>query len=240
MKIILINQARMTSTRLPGKVLRKVLGKPLLEYQIERLRRVHNIAGQIVATTTNSADDPIANLCQKLGIDCYRGSESDVLSRYYEAALKYKPDAVIRVTSDCPLIDPELIDQVIKFYLQNPQFQYVSNVETRTYPRGMDTEIFSFEALENAYHFAKEAMEREHVTPYIRAHASQRGSITGSKDYSKYRWTVDTPEDFELVQKILSAIYPQNEKFLLADLVQLVQKHPEWSQINEKVRQKEE
>ncbi|MBF0492670.1 MAG: glycosyltransferase family protein [Deltaproteobacteria bacterium] len=239
MKIILINQARMTSTRLPGKVLKQVLGKPLLEYQIERLRRVKHIDCQIVATTIHATDEPIVDLCNKLGVECSRGSESDVLARYYEAAVKHRPDAVVRVTSDCPLIDPDVIDQVIRYYVQQaPQFEYASNVETRTFPRGMDIEIFSYQALVNAYQLAKDPVEREHVTPYITKNLSHKGSVTYPKNHSDYRWTVDTPEDFSLIEKILSTIYPQNPLFNLEDILQLIAQNPHWAQINATVQQK--
>ena len=144
MRTLIIVQARMSSTRLPGKVLKTVLGKPLLGYQIERLQHVQNADDVVVATTINPADDPIVEFCQTSQTQFYRGSEEDVLSRYYYAAQQFNADTVVRVTSDCPLIDPQVVEQVIRTYLQNiPSYDYVSNCLSRTYPRGMDTEVFS-------------------------------------------------------------------------------------------------
>ncbi|HBQ25201.1 MAG TPA: acylneuraminate cytidylyltransferase, partial [Syntrophomonas sp.] len=168
MKTIIIVQARMTSTRLPGKVLKEVLGKPLLEYQIERLRQVRLADELVIATTTNDTDQPIVELCEHLGGAYYRGSEEDVLSRYYEAATQFKADAVVRVTSDCSLIDPGVMDEVIGLYINNrDNYDYVSNTLERTYPRGLDTEVFSMAALEKAYKEAGEQPDREHVTLFM-------------------------------------------------------------------------
>ncbi|NLX01599.1 MAG: NTP transferase domain-containing protein, partial [Syntrophomonadaceae bacterium] len=168
MKTVIIDQARMTSTRLPGKVMKEVLGKPLLEYQIERLKRTNEADELVIATTTNNTDQPIVEICKRLGVAYYRGSEEDVLSRYYEAATKFGADVVVRVTSDCPLIDPTVVDKVIKHYKDNwDKYDYVSNTLTRTYPRGMDTEVFSYKVLQEVYYNAQEQPEREHVTPYI-------------------------------------------------------------------------
>jgi len=239
MKIILINQARMTSTRLPGKILKEVLGKPLLEFQIERLKRVKLIERQIVATTRNLSDDPVEALCKKLGVECFRGSELNVLSRYYEAAKTHQPDALVRVTSDCPLIDPQIIDQVIEQYLsKNSPNCYAANIISRTYPRGMDTEVFSFQALEEASNHAKSNLEQEHVTPYISKHALIKASLTYHENKSDYRWTVDTPEDFEVIKRILEFIYPIKAQFTLEDLLEAAKQNPEWKTINAHIEQK--
>ncbi|NEO63206.1 MAG: NTP transferase domain-containing protein, partial [Moorea sp. SIO4G2] len=163
MKLVIIVQARMTSTRLPGKVLKQVLGKPLLDYQIERLRRVKLADEIVIATTINQTDEPIVELCNSISIPYFRGSEEDVLARYYGAAVEHQADVVVRVTSDCPLIDPQVIDQVIQFYLDHQgEYDYVSNSLQRTYPRGMDTEVFSFAALDEAFHEASAQPDREH------------------------------------------------------------------------------
>jgi len=149
MKVGIIVQARMTSTRLPGKVLRPVLGKPLLEYQIERLQRVRRADELIIATTTKDTDQPIVDLAERLGIKVFRGSEEDVLSRYFYAAQENDLDVVVRITSDCPLIDPVVIDRVISAFLDKTvNSDYVSNCLTRTFPRGMETEVFPFGLLE--------------------------------------------------------------------------------------------
>ena len=241
MKTVIIVQARMTSTRLPGKVMKRVLGKPLLEYQLERLQRVKLADEIVIATTTNQTDEPIVELCNSLSVACFRGSEDDVLSRYYGAATAHKADLVVRVTSDCPLIDPQVIDTVIDYYLQNQShYDYVSNSLERTYPRGMDTEVFAFSTLQQAFWEATAQPDREHVTPFIhRQPARYRlGHVIYSEDCSHHRWTVDTPEDFELIQKIIEAIYPRKPNFTLEDCLSLLKKHPEWYIINSHVSQK--
>lgn len=236
----IIVQARMTSTRFPGKVLKEVLGKPLLEYQIERLCRVKMADDVIIATTLNQTDQPIVDLCEKLGVKYFRGSEEDVLSRYYYAAQEAGADVVVRVTSDCPLIDPTVIDKVIDYYKHNT-YDYVSNVMQRTYPRGMDTEVFSMSALERAFREAKELPEREHVTLYLERHPELfgPGDIAYKEDQSRHRWTVDQEEDFQLIKLILENIYIQNPLFTLEDILMMLERHPEWVQINAEVEQKE-
>lgn len=241
MKTVIIVQARMTSTRLPGKVMKQVLGKSLLQYQLERLQRVKLADEIVIATTTNQTDESIVELCNRLAVPCFRGSEEDVLGRYYQAARVYKADTVVRVTSDCPLIDPQVIDEVIDCYLKNKSnYDYVSNSLERTYPRGMDTEVFSFSALQQACWEATAQSDREHVTPFIhRQPARYRlGHVIYSEDCSHHRWTVDTPEDFELIQKIIEAIYPRKPNFTLEDCLSLLKKHPEWYIINSHVSQK--
>lgn len=241
MKTVIIVQARMTSTRLPGKVMKQVLGKSLLQYQIERLQRV-KLADEIaIATTTNQTDESIVELCNRVAVACFRGSEEDVLGRYYQAATAHKADTVVRVTSDCPLIDPKVIDEVIDCYLKNQSnYDYVSNSLERTYPRGMDTEVFSFSALQQAFLEATAQLDREHVTPFIYRQTTRYrlGHVVYSEDCSHHRWTVDTPEDFELIQKIIEAIYPRQPNFRLEDCLSLLKKHPEWYIINSHVSQK--
>jgi len=242
MKTVIIDQARMTSTRLPGKVMKEVLGKPLLEYQIERLKRTNEADELVIATTTNNTDQPIVEICKRLGVAYYRGSEEDVLSRYYEAATKFGADVVVRVTSDCPLIDPTVVDKVIKHYKDNwDKYDYVSNTLTRTYPRGMDTEVFSYKVLQEVYYNAQEQPEREHVTPYICWHPERYklDNVSHHENQSHHRWTVDTPEDFELIKLILQDLYPVSNKFTWLDVLNLLNEHPEWVQINASVTQKE-
>jgi len=218
-----------------------VLGKPLISFLLERLRRV-SLANQIViATTTLPGDDQIIDFCQKEKVAFYRGSEEDLLSRYYGAAREQQADSVVRITSDCPLIDPKLVDQLIQYYLTHyPTFDYVSNTQERTYPRGMDTEVFSFKALELAYQSAKETFEREHVTQYFHRHKElfHLGSIKAETDDSRYRLTVDTPEDFELIKRILEKIYPKNPQFTLDEILQVLKENPEWPKINGNIQQK--
>lgn len=241
MRTVIIVQARMTSTRLPGKVLKPVLGKPLLEYQIERLRRVQRADAVVIATTTNATDEPIVALCDRLSVPSVRGSEADVLARYHQAAIAHQADVVVRVTSDCPLIDPAVIDQTLQFFqAQAEPWDYVSNSLTRTYPRGMDTEVFSANALHIAFEEATAPPDREHVTPFLyhRGDRFRLGSVTNPEDHSHHRWTVDTPEDFELIRRILEALYPSKPQFTLADALALLADHPDWSQINAHIEQK--
>jgi len=241
MKTVIIVQARMTSTRLPGKVMKSILNKPMLEYQLERLARVERADAVVVACTTNKADAPIVELCRRLGVAVFRGSEEDVLSRYYGAAKAHRADVVVRVTSDCPLIDPQVIDAVIRCYYSAPgRYDYVSNTLERTYPRGMDCEVFSFRILEEVFIEATDLPDREHVTPFIyrqpqRYHLS---NVPYIEDQSRHRWTVDTPKDFELIKRIIEAIYPVDPNFTLQDCLALLVTHPDWEMINANVEQK--
>lgn len=241
MKVAAIIQARMGSTRLPGKVLKKVLGKTLLEYQIERVKIAKTIDEIIIATTTKESDDPIVQLCQQLSIPYYRGTEEDVLSRYYEAATEFGVDVVVRLTSDCPIIDPNVIDKVVKHYLENKdQYDYVSNTLARTYPRGMDTEVMSYEALKVANERAKEPQYREHVTAYIYSNSDifRLGNVVDEFDNSHHRWTVDTEEDFVLIEKIIQGLYIKNKNFSYVDVLDLLNKNPSWFFINHHIEQK--
>ena len=242
MKVVAITQARMTSTRLPGKVLCTVLEKPLLEYHLERVLRSRRVDQVVTATTTNDADEPIVELCRRLSVPCFRGPEDDVLARYHAAALAYGADAVVRVTSDCPLVDPAVIDRTIATFVDNRDcVDYVSNRLKPSYPLGMDTEVFSFAALDQARAGARKPAEREHVTPFIwmRPNRYRLMNVAYGHDESRHRWTVDTPEDFELIRRILEAIYPTNPEFTLADCLALVARHPDWQALNRHVRQKE-
>lgn len=238
----IIVQARMASTRLPGKILKKVLDKTLLEYQLERLSRVKLADHVIVATTDQEQEQPIIDLCQKLDVPYFRGSEEDVLSRYYGAATKYQADTIVRVTSDCPLIDPVVVDKVIDFYLAHQSdYDYASNTFPElTYPRGMDTEVFSCKALKEAFEEAVDQVEREHVTIFIKRRPKRYRIINlpYEKDYSYYRLTVDTPDDFELIKRMITALYPTNPNFTLEDCLTLLAKHPEWAKINAEIKQK--
>ena len=241
MKTVIIVQARMTSTRLPGKILLPVLDKPLLEYQVERLRRVRLSDDLVIATTENEADEPVVALCRKLQAPYFRGPEEDVLARYFGAALEFQADTVVRITSDCPLIDPEIIDKVIDvFNTHRDQFDYVSNSLRRTYPRGMDTEVLPFSVLKEAHVEAVAAEEREHVTPfvYLRPKRYRLGSVVNDVDYSNYRLTVDTREDFELIKLLIENLYPSNPLFNLQDMLNLLLANPEWVTINAHVEQK--
>lgn len=241
MKLGIINQARMTSTRLPGKVMLPVQGRPLLDYQLERLQRVRRADLVILATTTNATDDVLADFCARRGIACHRGPEDDVLTRFYDAARAHDLDLVVRVTSDCPVIDPAVVDAVIEAFLTaEPRPDYFSNTQTRSFPRGMDTEVFTFAALAEAHEQGRRDYEREHVTPFLYGNPDRFriGQMVAPEDQSQHRWTVDTPEDFELIRRMIEALYPQNPEFTLADCLALFDAHPEWMAINAHVRQK--
>jgi spore coat polysaccharide biosynthesis protein SpsF (cytidylyltransferase family) len=203
-KTLCIIQARMGSTRLPGKVLLKIGGVPLLEYEIKRIEQVKKVDKIVVATTVNKQDDKIEKLSKKIGVACFRGSENDVLDRYYQCALKYPQYGnIIRITGDCPLIDPEVIDGVITFFDEN-DFVYACNVEPPTFPDGMDMEIFKKSAIVKAAKEAKLVSEREHVTPYIRNKMKiRKGNFANQYDFSHFRLTVDNKEDFEVIKFLI-------------------------------------
>ncbi len=241
MRVEVFVQARMGSTRLPGKVLKPVLGKPLLEFLVERLRQAKEIADVVILTTTQPADDVIVQFCQKKGIACLRGSEDNVLERYYQAALQRRPDAIVRVTSDCPLIDPEVLDQVVReFKTLSPHIDFVANTLEGTYPRGLDVEVFSFQALEKAFQEAHFPEEFEHVTVYFYRYPNlfRLKNVAYPTSLRQHRWTVDTSEDLALITLILEHLYPRNPYFRLKDILELLRQHPEWSQLNAHIKQK--
>lgn len=240
MKIAAIIQARMGSARLPGKVLRRVLNKPLLEYQLERIYNASLLDDVIVATTNKTIDNDIVAFCKKHDITVYRGSESDVLKRYVEAANRVQADGIVRLTADCPLLDPELIDHMIETFKNLQPIDYVSNVIERTFPRGLDIEVFTMEALERVDQLATADHHREHVTRYFLDHPGQFHiqNVVNDKDISNYRWTVDTIEDFYLIEKIITSLYPGNSHFQMDDVVSLLEENPEWEKINATIEQK--
>lgn len=242
MKIVCIVQARVGSTRLPGKVLKKICGKTVLEHDIDRLKRIKNIDELVIATTTLEKDNSIVQECERLGVEHFRGSEEDVLSRYYYAAKKHMADVIVRVTSDCPLIDSEVSEKIIQFYIDNKKnYDYVSNTIERTYPRGLDTEVFSFISLEKAFNESISKRDREHVTPYIwdNKEIFRITQYKNNKDYSNLRWTLDTEEDFNLIQQIYTFLYKDNKnKFNMQDILNLYHEYPELYEINREIMQK--
>ncbi|OBA01905.1 acylneuraminate cytidylyltransferase [Paenibacillus polymyxa] len=238
MNIVAIIQARMGSTRLPGKVNLNLLGVTVLERVVERIKKVKQISKVVVATTDLTIDETIVNLAHKAGVEVYRGSESDVLKRYYETAVTHNADVIIRITSDCPVIDPMIIDQLIKNYITG-SYDYVSNTIERSYPRGLDAEVFSFASLEKAHLEAKSTEQREHVTPYIYQNPDRFSllSVTYPKDFSNYRWTLDTTEDWELIQQIYT-YFKDRDSFDWQDVLELMETCPEIALINSHVEQK--
>lgn len=243
MNIVCIMQARVGSTRLPGKVLKKICGKTVLEHDIDRLKRVKNINKIVIATTTLERDDAIVKEAKRLDVAYFRGSEEDVLSRYYYAAKENNADVVVRVTSDCPLIDSEVTEETICFYLENNnKYDYVSNSLERTFTRGLDTEIFSYKILTRAFNETISKKEREHVTFYIWNNPSvfRLGCYENSVDYSNLRWTLDTEEDLKLIDKIYCYLYDdRGNNFTMNDVIGLYEKYPELRKINMNVKQKE-
>jgi glutamate-1-semialdehyde 2,1-aminomutase len=236
-KIIAIVQARMGSTRLPGKVLRQVRGVPLIQTLLERLSRSKKIQQVTLATSIEPANDLLERTVQNLGFPVFRGSERDVLSRFYLAAEPHQPNWVVRITGDCPFIDPELVDHVIEDCLQR-ELEYCTTAEG-CFPDGLDTEVFSFRALKMAYENATEPYDREHVTPYLKKNANiTKGEFKVADQLGHLRWTVDEPEDLEVVSKVLSHFYPRND-FSWREVLQLSQDKPECFQANQKIGRNE-
>ncbi len=240
-KTVAIIQARMGSTRLPGKVLKTLCGYSVLSHVIERVRQAREIDDIIIATTVAEADEAIAAEALRCGAKKFRGSIEDVLSRYYLAATENAADIVVRITSDCPLIDPHVVDEIVGFFKQG-SFDIVSNAGSdmarRTYPRGLDTEVFSYEALRGAYQNADKLYQREHVTPYIYEHAARVQYYRGDTDHSRHRWTLDTLEDWRLIEKLYGYLYQGRHDFYLADILTVMDAHPDLFEINKYVEQK--
>jgi spore coat polysaccharide biosynthesis protein SpsF len=238
LKIVAIIQARMGSTRVPGKVLMDLCGETVLARVVSRLRRARLINEILVATTDRPADDVIVAECRKHSVPVARGDQDDVLDRYYRAAQLGNADTVVRITSDCPLIDPEITDRTISEFLR-AGVDYASNGLQRTYPRGLDTEAITVEALTKAWRHAGKTYEREHVTPYIYEHPEEFRilSVTADADYSEQRWTLDTPEDLEFIRAVYSKMNG-NSAFSWRAVLELLSKNPELTQINRSVVQK--
>jgi spore coat polysaccharide biosynthesis protein SpsF len=227
----------MGSTRLPGKVLKDIEGETVLARVVNRLRHARLIAELLVATTDLAADDAIVEECRKLSVLVSRGEQDDVLDRYYRAALLAKADVVVRITSDCPLIDAEVTDKTIAAFLETSP-DYASNALMRTYPRGLDTEVMSSAALGRAWQEARKSYEREHVTPYIYEHPTEFKllSVTDPIDHSGYRWTVDTPEDLEFVRAVYARL--KDGGSLWRDVIGLLEREPALMELNRAVKQK--
>ena len=238
--ILAILQARFSSTRLPGKVLKKILGKPMLSLQLERIKHSKRIEELIVATSTEDSDNKIESLCKSMEIPCFRGSLNDVLDRFYQAALPYKPENIVRLTGDCPLIDPLIIDNVIDLCIRG-EFDYVSNALEPTFPDGLDVEAFKFSAHETAWKEAFLPSHREHVTPFIYQNPERFriDNYRNNIDLSYLRWTVDLPQDFELVRQIYEALYRQNPKFTTQDILTFLHNNPSLLQINKSILRNE-
>jgi spore coat polysaccharide biosynthesis protein SpsF len=267
---IAIIQARMGSSRLPGKVLLDIVGQPMLRRVIERTRLAQTVGRVIVATTCDPSDDPVADFCEQRGVDCFRGSQFDVLDRYYQAARRFDAETIVRITADCPLIDPQVIDRTVRAFfgdtapfdrllsnglpqsdspnpksqILNPKsFDFVANrlplPYGRTFPIGLDTEVCTFTALQTAWEEASEKFQREHVMPFFYDHLErfQVLLVNHAKDLGTLRWTVDTPEDLELLRRIY-ANFPDRMDFSWLEVLELFERHPELAQINAGVQAK--
>jgi len=231
--ILAILQARFTSSRLPGKVLKPILSKPMLLHQIERIQNSKRIDKLVVATSTEKSDDGIEKMCLDNNIEVFRGSLDNVLDRLYQCAKPYNPKHVVRLTGDCPLADWQAIDQTIQCHIKG-KYDYVNNRSKPAFPDGLDVEVITYSALKSACDNAVLPSEKEHVTLYVR-HRKDKfklGYFYSTKDLSHMRWTVDEPEDFNLVEKIYKNLYKNNPKFLMKDVLELLNNQPELLKIN--------
>lgn len=232
--VVAIIQARMGSTRLPGKVMADIAGYPMLWHVVDRLRKAQSIKQVVIATSDESTDNAIADFALRNTIECFRGSERDVLDRYYRAAERYKADVIVRITADCPLIDPQVVDKVVNAFLAG-DYDYVSNTLRYTYPDGLDTEVFSFVALQQTWKEARVPTDREHVTPYIRTSGQFRIlNVENEVDLSilDLRWTVDSQADLEFVRGIYARLGLKQQHFGLADVLRLLNSEPHLMEIN--------
>jgi spore coat polysaccharide biosynthesis protein SpsF len=239
MKTVVVIQARTGSSRLPGKVLMPLAGKSLLERMVERVRGARTPFSIVVATTQDTSDDPIAALCDSTGIPCYRGHPTDLLDRHYRAALAHGADVIAKIPSDCPLIDPAVIDRVLGVFLAAPEtYDFVSNLHPPTYPDGNDVEIMPRRILEIAWREADRDFEREHTTPFLWEHP-ERFRLANviwetGMDYSmSHRFTIDYPEDYEFIRAVYDRLWtPERPIFSLGDILDLLREQPEIMALN--------
>jgi spore coat polysaccharide biosynthesis protein SpsF len=228
----------MSSSRLPGKVMLPVLGESLLYRMVERLKMIRHEAQIVIATSEDPGDDIMEQEASKIGVPCFRGSLNNLLDRHYQVAKQYNADIILKIPSDCPLIDPKIIDQVLDFYFESPgQYDFVSNLHPATFPDGNDVEIMTMACIEKAWKEATRQLELEHTTPYIWENAEKFriGNIiwhTG-KDYSmSHRFTIDYQADYDFIEAVFEALYPTKPDFSCEDILKLLEKHPNIYQIN--------
>lgn len=237
-----IIEARMTSSRLPGKVMLPICGKPELQLLVERLFQARTLDGVVIATTSNATDDVLEALAKKLGVQCYRGSEDDVLDRVLKAARATGTDVIVEVTGDCPLIDPDILDKLVELH-RCGRYDYVSNTLVRSYPRGLDVQVFSTEILADVAARTDDPVDHEHVSLYIyehpeifRLHNMESGLPERWRDQ---RLTLDTQEDYILIQRVFEALHASgNLNFRMADILHVLEKHPDWTEVNSHIKQK--
>ncbi len=240
-RIVATIEARMTSSRLPGKVLMEAVGKPMLELMIERLRRAVSIDEVVIATTVNATDDPLVELAGRLGVGVFRGSEDDVLVRVLDAARAFEADVIVETTGDCPLIDPALVELCIQGYLE-AGVDYLSNVLERTYPQGMDTQVFATDVLADVAARTDDPDDHEHVSLYIYSHPEiySLKNLPGPPELTDPRLglTLDTAEDFEMISRIFEALYADNRRFGLVDVMTYLERNPDVRKLNDHVQRK--
>jgi spore coat polysaccharide biosynthesis protein SpsF len=240
MRTVAFIQAHMSSSRLPGKVLMDVAGKTVLEQVVRRLKKCKEVDAIVVITSTKPIDNLIAEECQKMSVPVFRGSDSDVLDRFTRAALAYRADTCVRITSDCPLIDPGVSGHIIRrFKLASPPVDYASNKIPQSFPRGLDTEVFTSGALERAWRQAVEPYQRSHVTIYIYEHPEEFKllSVTNDVDRSHWRWTVDTLEDLQFVREVYAHLGAEGN-FTWQEIISLLAKEPALADINRHILQR--
>jgi spore coat polysaccharide biosynthesis protein SpsF len=231
--IAVIVQARRGSSRLPDKVMKNIVGRPMLYHVLERVKRAGSVSRVCLATTTSRQDKILAGIAAKLGVETFFGSETDVLDRYYGAAKRLGAKDIVRITADCPLMDPSVIDKVVSEYLKG-RYDYASNIIEPTFPDGLDVEVFSFRALERAWKEARLKSEREHVTPYIwkNPNTFRLKSVKNKRDLSDHRWTVDHVKDLEFARQVYRQLYTKDPQFGYADVLSLLKRNPEITSIN--------
>jgi len=239
-RVIAVIQARIGSTRLANKVLLDLEGKTVLEHVIDRVRKSKLVSETVVATTVLGEDLKIVDLCSGKGVKVYRGSENDVLDRFYQAAILFNAEDIVRVTADCPLIDHKVIDDVLNLHFKKGS-DYTSNIIEETFPDGEDVEVFTLDALKRAWQDAKLSSEREHVTPYIRKKPDifKLSNLACEKDLSEKRWTLDEKEDYEFIKKIYAALYKKNRFFGIEEVLAVLRSHPEYEEINSRIGRNE-
>lgn len=237
-RVVTIVQARVNSTRLPGKVMLPLCGKPLLWRMLQRVMQAKMVGTVVVATTYRVEDDPIVELCRQEGVEVFRGHPEDLLDRHHEISKKYQADVVVKIPSDCPLIHSQVIDRVIGFYLEHEMlYDFVSNLHPATYPDGNDVEVMSARALEYSWMHATRLLEREHTTPFMWENVSLfkigNVSMEGSYNFSmSHRWTIDYEEDYEFIKNVFERLFPSNPGFSTQDILDLEEQQPELQSIN--------
>lgn len=237
--ILGVIQVRMASTRLPGKALKEVMGRPLLWYLYERMTFSKMLDKIVIATADNASNLPIIEFAKRHKIDCYAGSEEDIIDRYYQTAKRFNGRILVKITGDCPLTDPEVIDRAVRFYISNQdRFEYVSTAvgKKETYPDGLDVGVVPFKTIEKAWREIKDPFWREWMVGHFNEHPDvyRIGSVESEKNYSHLRWTVDHQEDLEFVDHIFNRLYPSKKRFLMNDILELLEKEPWLTEINRK------